>query len=123
MAVRPSDGRLHMAMLNYDEELKTPAEVLPRPKHAAGAAKKVKLARSLIDAWYSNDFDFNSYDDNYRERLERLIEAKKKGHKEVVPEDEEEEPEVINLMEALKKSVQQVRSGRSKKTRKRKRSA
>ena len=115
VAVRPFEGRLHMAMLNYDEEIRTPAEVLPRPKRAAGSAKQVKLAQTLIDAWYSDDFDFTSYDDNYRERLERLIEAKKKGHKEVESEDEEEEPEVINLMEALKQSVQHARSGRSRK--------
>jgi DNA end-binding protein Ku len=124
VAIRPFDGRLHMAMLNYDEEIKTPSEVLSRPKRAAGAAKQVRLAQSLIDAWYSDDFDFTSYDDNYRERLERLIEAKKKGHEVVEPEEKEEEPEVINLMEALKQSVEQAKSGTSrKKSRKRKRSA
>jgi DNA end-binding protein Ku len=124
VAVRPLDGRLHMAMLNYDEEIKTPADVLPRPKRAAGAAKQVKLAQSLIDAWYSDDFDFTSYDDNYRERLERLIEAKKKGHEVVEPEDDAEEPEVINLLEALKQSVQNARSDRPrKKSSRRKRSA
>jgi DNA end-binding protein Ku len=124
VAVRPLDGRLHMAMLNYDEEIKSPAEVLPRPKRSAGAAKQVKLAQSLIGAWYSDDFDFTSYNDNYRERLERLIEAKKKGHDVAEPQDKEEEPEVINLMEALKQSVKQAKRTRSgKKTRKRKRSA
>jgi DNA end-binding protein Ku len=124
VAVRPLEGRLHMAMLNYDEEIKSPAEVLPRPKRATGAAKQVKLAQALINSWYSQDFDFTSYDDNYRERLERQIETKKKGHDVVEPEAEEEEPEVINLMEALKQSVQHSRSGRSrKKSRKRKRSA
>ena len=123
VAVRPLEGRLHMAMLNYDEEIRTPSEVLPRPKRAAGAAKQVKLAQSLIDAWYSEDFDFASYDDNYRERLERLIAAKKKGNEVAAPE-EEDEPEVINLMDALKQSVERSRSGRSaKKPRKRKRPA
>jgi DNA end-binding protein Ku len=124
VAVRPLDGRLHMAMLNYDEEIKTPADVLPRPKRAAGAAKQVKLAQTLIHAWYSDDFDFTSYDDNYRERLERLIKAKKKGDEVVKPEAKEEAPEVINLLEALKQSVQHARAGRStKRPRKRKRSA
>ena len=123
VAVRSVEGRLHMAMLNYDEEIRTPSEVLSRPKCCPGAAKQVKLAQTLIDAWYSEDFDFTSYDDHYRERLERLIEAKKKGN-EVVAPDEEEEPEVINLMDALKRSVERTRSGRSaKRSRKRKRSA
>jgi DNA end-binding protein Ku len=124
VAVRPFEGRLHMAMLNYDEEIRTPAEVLPKPKRAAGAAKQVKLAQTLIDAWYSDDFDFTSYDDNYRERLERLIKAKKKGNEVAAPDDEEEEPEVINLMDALKQSVATAKTGRSsKKPRKGNRSA
>jgi DNA end-binding protein Ku len=121
--VRPLDGRLHMAMLNYDEEIKTPAEVLPRPKRAAGAAKQVKLAQALIDAWYSEEFDFSAYDDNYRERLQRLLAAKTKGHR-VVALEGEDELEVINLMDALKQSMKQSRSGRgAKKPRKRKRPA
>jgi DNA end-binding protein Ku len=124
VAVRPLEGRLHMAMLNYDEEIRTPAEVLPKPKRAPRAAKQVKLAQSLIDAWYSDDFDFTSYDDNYRERLERLIETKKKGNEVAAPEDDEEEPEVINLLDALKQSAAYAKSVRSsKKSRKRTRSA
>jgi DNA end-binding protein Ku len=124
VAVRPMEGRLHMAMLNYDEEIRVPNEIMARPKRLASAAKTVKLAQTLIDAWYSDDFDFTSYDDNYRERLERLIKAKKKGHVVAAPEEEEEEPEVINLMDALKKSVAAAHSGRGgRKSKKRKRSA
>jgi DNA end-binding protein Ku len=114
VAVRPIDGRLHMAMLNFDEEIRLPKEVLPTVKRSAGAGKTVKLAETLIDAWYSNDFDFTAYDDHYRERLKRLIDAKKKGH-EVAPPEEEEEPEVLDLMEALKKSVAQARAGHKSK--------
>jgi DNA end-binding protein Ku len=122
VAVRPLEGRLHMAMLNYDEEIRRPGEVLPRPKRTAESAKKLKLAQTLIAASYSEDFDFTSYDDNYRERLQRLIAAKKKGEVVEAPDDEQE-PEIINLMEALKRSVEHVRKGRSAKPRKRKRSA
>jgi DNA end-binding protein Ku len=124
VAVRPVEGRLHMAMLNYDEEIRTPNEIMPRPKHARGERKKVQLAQTLIDAWYSDDFDFTSYDDHYRERVEKLIQAKVKGHEVVAPDEEEEEPETVNLMEALKQSVAHARSGqKGKRTRKRRRSA
>jgi DNA end-binding protein Ku len=115
VAVRPVDGRLHMAMLNYDEEIRTPNEIVPHPKRVDGGGKTVKLAESLIDSWYSDDFDFTSYDDNYRERVERLIQAKVKGHETVAPDEEDEEPEVLNLMEALRKSVADARSGGSRK--------
>jgi DNA end-binding protein Ku len=123
VVIRPLEGRLHMAMLNYDEEIRTPAQVLPRPKRTTESAKKLKLAQTLIEASYSEDFDFTSYDDNYRERLQRLIAAKKKGEAVEVP-DEEPEPEIFNLVEALKQSVEQARKGRrAKRPRKRKRSA
>jgi DNA end-binding protein Ku len=124
VAIRPIEGRLHMAMLNYDEEIRTPSEVVPKPKRPSAGAKEVKLAQTLIDAFYSEDFDFASYDDHYRERLQRLISAKKKGREVVAAEEEDEEPEVINLMDALKQSVEQVQSQRSAgKTKKRKRTA
>lgn len=124
VAVRPLEGRLHMAMLNYDEEIRLPEDVVEQPKRTAGATKKVKLAQTLIDAWYTDDFDFTKYDDRYRERLQRLIDVKKKGHEVVAPEEKEEEPEVVNLMEALKRSVAQAHSKRNgKRSRKRKRSA
>jgi DNA end-binding protein Ku len=124
VAVRPIEGRLHMAMLNYDEEIRTPDEVLPRPRRPASAAKTVKLAKTLIDAWYNEDFDFTSYDDNYRERLQRLIQAKKKGHEVVAPEEGEEEPDVIDLMEALRQSLEKsAKRTARKKPRRRKSSA
>jgi DNA end-binding protein Ku len=109
IAVRPIERRLHMAMLNYDEEIRTPNEVLPRPRRPASAAKMAKLAQTLIDAWYNEDFDFTSYDDNYRERLERLIHAKKKGHEVVAPDEDEQEADVIDLMEALTQSIAKAR--------------
>jgi DNA end-binding protein Ku len=122
VAVRPVEGRLHMAMLNYDEEIRTPQDVMSRPK-ASTAGKTVRLAQTLIKAWYTDDFDFTAYDDNYRERLERLIAAKKKGHEIIAPDEEEEEPAVVNLMAALKRSVAHATSGRGAKKSKRKRSA
>jgi DNA end-binding protein Ku len=117
VAVRPVDGRLHMAMLNYEQEIRAPREVLAAAQQPRPDRKKVQLAQALIDAWYSDHFDFGAYEDHYRERLERLIEAKIKG-REIVAPTEEEEPATINLMEALKQSLAHARpkrrSGRSR---------
>jgi len=122
VAVRPVEGRLHMAMLNYDEEIRAPHDVMSRAKSPL-AGKTVRLAQPLIKAWYTDDFDFSAYEDHYRERLQRLIAAKKQGHEIVAPEEEEEEPAVVNLMEALKRSVAHAASGHSGKKSRRKRSA
>jgi non-homologous end joining protein Ku len=50
------------------------------------------------------DFDFAAYEDPDRERPQELIEAKIEGREIIAPE-EEEKPEVVNLMDALKKSI------------------
>jgi DNA end-binding protein Ku len=102
--IRPYEDALHMAMLNYVPEIREPEAVVGAlPKLAAGD-KKVRLAERLIESWGDDDFDFSKYEDHYLKKVRELIEQKVKGHEIVAPE-EEEEPEVINLMEALEKSV------------------
>lgn len=52
--------------------------------------------------------DLGQYEDRYRSRVLQLIEAKVAGE-EVVASEEEEGPQVVNLMDALKKSVARAR--------------
>lgn len=110
--IRPFEGILHMAMLNFDEELRLPKDVvaktLPRPD-----SRQSKLAQTLIRNWTTDDFDFERYDDEYREKVKDLIQAKSRGREMVVPEEEEEEkPQIINLTDALKKSLEGSKASR-----------
>ncbi len=102
--VRPLNGLLHMAMLRYEPEIK-PAEsfavALKKPKNVT---EQVRLAQTLIEDWSHEHFDFAKYDDTYRERVEELIQSKIHGRA-IEPPAEEEPAEVLNLMDALKKSV------------------
>ena len=118
--VRPLDGFLHMAMLNYDKEIRRPESLAPPVKKPAGLARQVKLAQTLIRDWSDDDFDFSAYEDTYREKVEELIKAKLKGREIVAPE-EEEEPEVVSLMDALKQSLTQMRGKTKRSTRTRRR--
>jgi DNA end-binding protein Ku len=115
--IRPVAGLLHMAMLNYDEEIRAPADVAAALKSPRGLTRQVKLAQSLIRSWSAKDFDFTEYDDPYRERIQELIDAKRAGRQIAAPEEEEETPEIVNLMEALKQSLsrtgKQARAGRT----------
>jgi DNA end-binding protein Ku len=111
--VRPVEGVLHMAMLNCDEEIRRPREVVAAARQRGAGGRKVQLAQTLIRSWFTRDFDFAAYDDRYREKLQDLIDAKIHGREVVVPE-EEETPEVINLMDALKKSIGRERGHRAK---------
>jgi DNA end-binding protein Ku len=108
--IRPVEGVLHMAMLNYH------AEIRPAGKAASGVKSQVdprqaKLARTLIREWSDDDFDFSKYEDTYREKVEQLIATKAKGG-DVVAVEEDDEPATINLMDALKKSLKQAKPAR-----------
>jgi DNA end-binding protein Ku len=119
--VRAVSGILHMAMLNFDEEIRSPEEVKKSLPTVRGASRQVTLARALIRNWFKEEFDFTKYDDEYRKRVARLIKAKVAGHEVVKPHEEEPEPDIVNLMDALKRSVAAETRGGSRKTKKTKR--
>jgi DNA end-binding protein Ku len=108
VAIRAQHDHLQMAMLNYEKELRQDSDF---PVLAAKvAAKKLKLAKDLIRSWSDRRFDFSAYEDQYRDRLAELIDAKISGKETVEVPKDEEEPAVINLMDALKRSVANKRS-------------
>ena len=117
--LRPIHGILHMAMLNYSAEIRSPK---PRGAKVASSSKQLKIAQLLVQQWSDDDFDFGQYKDDYRDRVEKLIKAKTKGHAVQAPEVEEEQPETLNLMEALQKSLGQSRGPLRRPTRKKSRS-
>lgn len=107
VALRPFKGTLVMAMLHHVAEFRQPEDVGIHKLKAP--AKEIRLAEILIKA-ATEKFDFSSYVDRYHQRLEELIETRQKGRELVAPE-EPEEPEVINLMDALRKSVAKTKGG------------
>jgi DNA end-binding protein Ku len=112
--VRPLAGLLHMAMLNYHNELKEPREMLSELKKPRKINRQVQLAQALIRNWSAADFDFTEYEDRYRAKVKRLINDKIEGREVVVPGEEEETPEVVNLLDALKQSVAATAGNRRK---------
>jgi len=111
--VRPVEGVLHMAMLNYEAEIRSPKTVARAVKKPANASRQVRLAQKLIEEWSSDDFDFSKYEDLHREKVEELIEAKVHG-RDVVPPAEERPADVLSLMDALKKSLESQSNRRTK---------
>ena len=64
------------------------------------------MAESFIDAM-SGDWEPEAYTDEYRAALEELVASKIEGREVVMPpEAEGEEAEVVDLMDALRKSVE-----------------
>jgi DNA end-binding protein Ku len=67
---------------------------------------ELKLAQQLIDQVTSEAFEPEKYTDEVRKRIEQLIAAKAKGQKIEAPAARPK-AEVVDLMEALKKSLGQ----------------
>ena len=91
-----------MAMLNYQAEIRPPKSVVHVAKPSKGLSREISMAQTFIGEWTDDDFDFSKYEDNHREQVQSLIDAKAKGRKIAAPVDEDEAPQVLNLMEALK---------------------
>ena len=74
--------------------------------------QEIKLARQVI-ATFEGPLNLADYKDEYREGLQRIIDAKIAGEEFVAPEVEAP-PKVVNLMEALRKSLDSVNSAKKK---------
>jgi DNA end-binding protein Ku len=68
--------------------------------------EEIKLARQVIGT-FEGPLSLSDYRDEYREGLQRIIQAKIAGEEIVAPEVEAP-PKVVNLMEALRKSLDSV---------------
>jgi DNA end-binding protein Ku len=70
------------------------------------------MAESLIDSM-AGDFQPDAYTDNYREALQEVIDAKVEGREIVAPPEEEgAAPAAVDLMAALRASVERARAAR-----------
>jgi DNA end-binding protein Ku len=109
-ALRAHDGVLILETMYYADEVRKPEKVNGRTRVQKA---EVEMAKSLVEN-LSGSFRPERYDDTYRKALLDLIRAKAKG-KELPEPAEEEEGEVIDLMEALRASVQETKKGRKRK--------
>lgn len=105
--LRPLDKLLAMSMLNYHQQINSPAGFEEEAPPAEIADEELNLVKTLIGASTAKHFDFSKYKDVYTEKLAKLIEAKVAG-KEIVAAPAPQEAQVINLMEALRQSVKQA---------------
>lgn len=103
--VRPMEGVLTMSLLNYTTQVKPAADFVEEVGEGKVSADELKLARTLIQQTSANDPKLDAYEDTYTQKFKEAIEAKIAG-KEVVTAPEEEDVPVVNLMDALRKSLQ-----------------
>ncbi|MBA3313934.1 MAG: Ku protein [Planctomycetaceae bacterium] len=113
--VRPLGKLLVMSVLDYASHVKAPESFEDEITDSAVGKQELNLAKRLVGDMTRDDLDLSEYKDLYTERVTELVQAKVEG-KEIVAPPAEEEPAVINLMDALKKSVAHVKKPAAKKT-------
>src|SRR3954462_1351639 len=113
VAVKPHEKGIVMYTLHHAAEIRgieaveelnsVPDKVRP---------EEIKLAKQVIET-FDAPLNLSDYRDEYREGLQKIIDAKVAGE-EIVAPSAETPPKVVNLMEALKKSLDAVSASRKK---------
>jgi DNA end-binding protein Ku len=113
-AVHPAGHVMAMTLVSYASDLKKPEAFADEVAETAASSEEHKLAESLIDASTSEKFDLGRYTDEYAGKLSKLVEGKTKHAKKIVGAPDREEPAVINLMDALRQSIERTQKSRTK---------
>ena len=108
VAIAPLEDGLVMEMLRYAGELRAPADFFDEVPDAKPDKEMIDLAVQLIGK-KSAKFAADKFQDHYQNALHELVQDKLKGRKIIAPH-EDARPKganVVDLMEALKRSVGQ----------------
>jgi DNA end-binding protein Ku len=105
--VQPREQGLVMYTLRHASEIRS-MEAIDELTDMPGTVKpeEVKLAKQVMGT-FEGDVDLREYRDDYQVGLREIIDAKIEGREVVAPEVEAP-PKVVNLMEALRKSLDSI---------------
>ena len=111
-ALRPWERVLLLETMYFADEIRKPESV-----DGKGELRKpeIEMARSLVEN-LSDTFDPEKYDDTYRKELLALLKEKAETGEISAPRDAPEEGEVVDLMAALRESVEQTKRQRKRST-------
>ena len=105
-ALRVRDGVITLERMYFADEIREPDGV--KPKGVRVEKRELEMAMELIDR-FSGEWKPEKYKDTYRDTLMKIIEQKRKGkkvHVETTPEPEE----TVDLMEALRQSLEAAKA-------------
>src|ERR687891_508803 len=113
VAIKPQKKGLVMYTLHHEAEIRSideieelnsvPSKVKP---------EEMKLAKQVVST-FDAELNLKDYKDEYKEGLRQIIDAKIAGE-EIVAPDVQEPPKVVDLMEALRRSLDAVSTEKKK---------
>ena len=113
VAIRPHKQGLVMYTLHHAAEIRT-IDQIDELREVRGTVNpaEMKLARQVIES-IEGELNLADYTDEYQQGLRALIDAKIAGEEVAMPA-ESAPPKVVDSMEALRKSLEQVSGGKKK---------
>jgi DNA end-binding protein Ku len=111
--IRPREHGLTLHTMYFANEIRKVAGYGEADKNIKLKPQEIKLAEQLVES-LSAHFKPEQYHDTFQERLKELIAAKQKG-KTIVAEQAPKRAPVIDMMEALKRSLQKTAAEKGKK--------
>jgi DNA end-binding protein Ku len=109
--VRPRDGVLVLHTMLWPDELRDGSFAAP-PAEVKVSEAEVTMAQSFIEA-LAGDFHPEEYTDAYREALEEVVQSKAAGVPMVEQAEAPKEAEVVDLVAALRASVEAAKKRRA----------
>jgi DNA end-binding protein Ku len=104
--IRPRNRGIAVHTMYFQNEIREVPGYGEQPRNLHLKPQEIKLAEQLIET-LSEDFNPAKYHDTFQERLRALIEYKQKG-KTFTEEPVPRQAQVIDMMEALKKSLRET---------------
>jgi DNA end-binding protein Ku len=114
VAIKPQQHGLVMYTLHHSAEIRTidqieELETVPRTVKPT----ELKLAKQVVDM-FEGELNLKDYKDEYKEELRKIIDARIAGEEYVAAEVEEAPSNVVDLMAALRKSLDAASSAKKK---------
>jgi DNA end-binding protein Ku len=117
VGLRAYQRGLVMHQLKYLDEIRPMDEIGGLDSAQKIDANELSLGKTLVENLTAEEFDLGQYSDAYAKELEKLIEAKSRGEKVTIKEEEEKPEEPTDLLEALRASINtQTKPSRQKRS-------
>ena len=114
--IRPKGDALALETMFLAEDVNSQAEIEEAVSGSEVKDAELGLAQQVIDSLVG-EFEPEELTSEYRQNLKQMLEAKLDGQEIAKPEQPEPEAPVVDLMDALRKSVAEVKETKPKKSR------
>ena len=109
VALRPLDRALMVETLFFGDEVRDAGSLVARVGDASINERELEISKLLVDA-LAADWDPSMFSDEYREELLRMIAERTPAHVEHEDEPEAHEGRIGELLDALRRSVEEAKA-------------